>query len=176
MEESQKHSRARTLRQQMPEPQRRLWRLLRDRRFAGYKFRREHPLGAYVLNFYCAEAKLSLELDGRQHGWPEQRARDQAKEAYLISRGIRTKRFWNSQVRQPQVVKENLWRWLQEQAPHLQNVPIDQHARSRTWPPKPAGTPAPLRAARMPRRIALRPSEEGGPNEPPHPSPRPSPH
>ena len=51
-------ARARALRQSMPEPQRRMWRLLRDRRFAGYKFRREHPLGRYTLDFYCAEAKL----------------------------------------------------------------------------------------------------------------------
>ena len=55
--------RARSLRQSMPEPQRRLWRLLRDRRFAGYKFRREHSLGRYVLDFYCAEAKLALEIE-----------------------------------------------------------------------------------------------------------------
>ena len=133
MEGRQEKSPARELRQRMPEAQRRMWRLLRDRRFAGYKFRREHPLGAYVLDFYCAEAKLSLELDGSQHGWPEQHAHDQTKEAFLVSRGILTKRFWNWQVRQqPEVVKENLWRLLQEQAPHLQNVPVTPDARSRT--------------------------------------------
>jgi hypothetical protein len=49
-------TRARALRQSMPEAQRRMWRLLRDRRFAGYKFRREHPLGRYTLDFYCARS------------------------------------------------------------------------------------------------------------------------
>ena len=65
-------ARLRALRQEMPEAQRRLWRLLRDRRFAGYKFRREHPLGRYALDFYCPEAKISVEVDGGQHGRPEQ--------------------------------------------------------------------------------------------------------
>src|SRR5438477_3063632 len=104
-------TRARHLRQTMPDPQRRVWRLLRDRRFAGYKFRREYPIGRYILDFFCAEAKLSLELDGMQHGVPEQHARDEQKEAYLTSRGIITKRFWNWQVRrEPEVVKDALWR------------------------------------------------------------------
>ena len=119
----------------MPEAQRRLWRLLRDRRFAGYKLRREHPMGHYTLDFYCAEAKLSLEVDGGQHGSPDQMQRDQVKEKYLQSRGILTKRFWNWQVyRQPQVVKENLWHLLQERAPHPENVPVTPEARSRAWP------------------------------------------
>src|SRR5437899_1215082 len=90
---------ARGLRQLMPPAQRRLWRLLRDRRFAGYKIRREHPIGRYVLDFFCPEAMVSLELDGRQHGQPEQNERDELKEKYLLSRGIVTKRFWNWQVR-----------------------------------------------------------------------------
>src|SRR5262245_7854950 len=112
-------TRAQGLRQLMPEAQRRLWRLLRDRQFAGYKFRREHPIGQYTLDFYCAEAKLSLEVDGGQHGSPEQQQRDQEKEKYLMTRGILTKRFWNWQVyRQPQVLKENLWLLLQERAHH----------------------------------------------------------
>src|SRR5262245_52684379 len=99
----------------MPEAQRRLWRLVRDRRFAGYKFRREQPMGRYVLDFYCAEAQLSVELDGGQHGCPEQANHDEEKEKYLLTRGIITKRFWNWQVRrQPEAVKANLWRLLQE--------------------------------------------------------------
>ena len=46
----------------------RLWAWLRDRRFDGYKFRRQYPIGRYVVNFYCAELKLAIEVDGRQHG------------------------------------------------------------------------------------------------------------
>ena len=147
-------ARARALRQKMPEPQRRMWRLLRDRRFAGYKFRREHPLGRYTLDFYCAEAKLSLELDGGQHGFPDQQQRDEAKEAYLLSRGVVTKRFWNSQVRQqPEMVKENLWLLLQKRAPHPENVPVTPEARSRTWPLPPPDAKVPLRPNRMPPKV-----------------------
>ena len=147
-------SRARSLRQQMPEAQRRMWRLLRDRRFAGYKFRREHPLGRYTLDFYCAEAKLSLELDGRQHGFPGQRQRDEEKENYLLSRGIITKRFWNSQVRrEPELVKENLWLLLQERSAHPENVPVTPEARSRTWPPPAPGARVPLRPNRLPPKV-----------------------
>jgi len=144
---------ARGLRRIMPVAQRRLWRVIRDRRFAGYKFRREHPVGDYILDFYCAEAKLSIELDGRQHGSPEQEARDRAKESYLLSRGILTKRFWNRQVLQEsEVVKENLWRILQERAPHAGNVPVTAEARSRTWRPRGHDAPVPLRAEVLPRR------------------------
>jgi very-short-patch-repair endonuclease len=131
-----------------------MWRLLRDRRFAGYKFRREHPLRRYTLDFYCAEAKLSLELDGRHHGFPDQQQLDEAKEKYLLSRGIVTKRFWNSQVRrQPEMVKENLWLLLQERAPHPENVPVTPEARSRTWPTPPPSAKVPLRPNRLPPKI-----------------------
>ncbi len=148
-------ARARALRQSMPEPQRRMWRLLRDRRFAGYKFRREHPLGRYTLDFYCAEAKLSLELDGGQHGFLGQQQRDEAKENYLLSRGIMTKRFWNSQVRQqPEMVKENLWLLLQERAAHPENVPVTPEARSRTWPQPPPDAKALLRPNRLPPKVS----------------------
>ena len=137
----------------MPEAQRRMWRLLRDRRFAGYKFRREHPIGRYSPDFFCAEAKLSLELDGGQHGFPEQTKQDAAKENYLLTRGIVTKRFWNWQVRkQPEVVKENLWHLLQDRAPHPENVPTTPEARSRTWPPPSLDKAVPLRANRLPPR------------------------
>jgi very-short-patch-repair endonuclease len=147
-------ARARDLRQTMPEAQRRLWRLLRDRRFAGYKFRREHPLGRYTLDFYCAEAELSLEVDGAQHGFPAQHRRDEAKEKYLVSRGIVTRRFWNSQLRrEPEVVKENLWRLLQERAPHPDNTPVTPTARSRSWPPPAPDRKVPLRPNRLPPKV-----------------------
>jgi very-short-patch-repair endonuclease len=117
--------RARSLRRRMPRAQRRMWRLLRDRRFAGYKFRREHPLGPYIMDFYCAEAGVCLELDGRNHGFPGKQQQDRRKEDYLALRGIITKRFWNWQVhQQPEVVRHNLWLLLQERAPHPGNVAL----------------------------------------------------
>jgi very-short-patch-repair endonuclease len=147
-------TRSRALRQEMPPAQRRFWRLLRDRRFAGYKFRREHPLGPYVLDFYCAEAKVSVELDGGHHGVPNQQQQDKEKEAYLLSRGILTKRFWNWQVwQEPAVVKDALWLLLQQRAAHPDNVPVTPEARSRTWPPPPLTKSVPLRPNRLGPRV-----------------------
>ena len=76
-----------------------VWKWLRDRRFSLYKFRRQHPLDVYYLDFFCEEARLSIELDGGQHGFPEQREHDAERERVLISHGIKTLRLWNSQLR-----------------------------------------------------------------------------
>jgi very-short-patch-repair endonuclease len=70
-----------------------MWRWLRDRRFSGYKFRRQHPIGEYYLDFFCEEAELAIELDGRQHGYPNQQSHDTEREKLLKSRGIKTLRF-----------------------------------------------------------------------------------
>jgi very-short-patch-repair endonuclease len=59
--------RARLLRKKATEPERILWRRLRNRKFAGYKFRRQHPFDDYILDFYCPRAKLAIELDGGGH-------------------------------------------------------------------------------------------------------------
>src|ERR1044071_1756759 len=67
---------ARQLREKSTDAERRLWRLLRDRRFADFKFRRQYPCGIYFLDFYCVEAKLAVELDGGGHGFPDQRTKD----------------------------------------------------------------------------------------------------
>ena len=88
---------ARRLRREQTEEERQLWRALRAGRFAGFKFRRQHPVGDYVLDFYCPFARLSVELDGSQHGLPQQRQRDVEREAFLASQGIEELRFWNHQ-------------------------------------------------------------------------------
>lgn len=49
-----------------------MWRWLRDRRFSGYKYRRQDPIGNYVMDFFCEQARLNSELDGSQHGYPDQ--------------------------------------------------------------------------------------------------------
>jgi very-short-patch-repair endonuclease len=66
---------ARALRQRSTWAEKKLWAILRDRRFSAYKFRRQHELGGHYLDFYCAEARYNLELDGRQHGFPEHQAK-----------------------------------------------------------------------------------------------------
>jgi very-short-patch-repair endonuclease len=55
------------MRHEPTQPERKLWRWLRNRRFGDYKFRRQHPIGRYVLDFYCHELKLAIELDGLPH-------------------------------------------------------------------------------------------------------------
>ncbi len=76
-----------------------LWRALRARRFAGFKFRRQHLVGDYILDFYCADAKLAVELDGSQHGHPEGIQRDAERGKFLTEQGVATIRFWNRQWR-----------------------------------------------------------------------------
>jgi very-short-patch-repair endonuclease len=90
---------ARELRRGQTDEEKELWRLLRGRRFAGFKFRRQHAIGGHVLDFYCADAKLDVELDGFQHGLPEGIQRDEKREKYLAEQGIKTLRLWNHQWR-----------------------------------------------------------------------------
>jgi predicted helicase len=71
---------------------------LRNRQLAGYKFRRQHPLGRFVLDFYCHEAKLCVELDGGQHAEPAQADYDRERTVWLNREGIRVIRFWNTDV------------------------------------------------------------------------------
>ncbi len=89
---------ARNLRQQSTAAEQLLWRLLRNRRLTGYKFRRQHPVPPYVLDFYCDAKKLAIELDGGQHNTDEARAHDEIRTVFLNSRGIQVLRFWNDIV------------------------------------------------------------------------------
>ena len=77
-----------------------LWRLLRDRRLLGYKFRRQHPLGGYILDFYCHEARLAVELDGGGYLDEKQAVHDQHRTEELAGLGVRVLRFWNNEVLQ----------------------------------------------------------------------------
>jgi very-short-patch-repair endonuclease len=73
-----------------------LWRVLRDRRFDGVKFRRRHPVGPFILDFCCPAARLAVEVDGDVHD--EQRERDQARTAFLVDNGYSVLRFRNEEV------------------------------------------------------------------------------
>jgi len=110
--------RARQLRQDDTWAEKLMWHWLRDRRFSGYKFRRQHPVGKYVLDFFCEEAELNIELDGSQHGFPDQRKHDEEREKFLKSLGIKTLRFWNSQLRRDaQTIRDAIFSELQTRAP-----------------------------------------------------------
>jgi very-short-patch-repair endonuclease len=86
-------SRARDLRRSMTPPERRLWQALKAGRQGGRKFRRQHPYGPYVLDFYCASASLAVEVDGWGHNLGDHPARDEKRDAWLASRGVRTLRI-----------------------------------------------------------------------------------
>ena len=106
---------ARDLRRRSNLAERRLWKILRDRRFSKFKFRRQYPCGPYFLDFYCVEARVALELDGATHGTEEARGRDTVRDRFLESRSITVVRFWNHQlVTEPGAVRSVVWRTLME--------------------------------------------------------------
>ena len=86
---------ARALRTRMTDAERRLWSLLRGRRLAGYKFRRQHPLGPFVLDFACFKHQLAVEADGGQHVDSED---DQSRTRWIEAQGWRVLRFWNNEI------------------------------------------------------------------------------
>ena len=86
---------ARLLRRNQTQEEKELWSALKAGRFAGFKFRRQHHVGKHYLDFYCPIAKLSVELDGFQHGLPEQQKHDVERKVFLDSIGIEELRFWN---------------------------------------------------------------------------------
>jgi len=86
------------LRRNQTEAERRLWYHLRAHRFMGLKFKRQKPMGRYVVDFVCVEHRLIIELDGGQH--TEQMAYDQHRDAWLLSQGYTVLRFWNNDVMQ----------------------------------------------------------------------------
>ena len=89
---SGKIDRARKLRQDMSLPEILLWRELRKRP-GGLKFRRQHPSGAYVLDFFCSDARLAIEIDGGAHGFGDRPLLDEARDAWFARNGIATLRI-----------------------------------------------------------------------------------
>ncbi len=95
-----KTARARTLRKNATRPEQRLWFHLCGSKMNGYSFRRQHPVGPYILDFYCPVAKLAVELDGEQHGFAKGLAHDRARDEFLKRKDIRVLRFSNYQMKQ----------------------------------------------------------------------------
>jgi very-short-patch-repair endonuclease len=75
-----------------------LWIQLKGKRLAGFKFRRQHGVGPYILDFYCPEGKLAIEIDGASHDSDEARQRDQRRQAYVEEFGIRFVRFSDTEL------------------------------------------------------------------------------
>jgi len=89
---------ARKLRRDSTDAEAKVWRQLRSRQFGGAKFRRQHPLGPYILDFYCHEHSLVIEVDGGQHYDKDQARRDVERTSWLEARGLRILRFSNLEV------------------------------------------------------------------------------
>ena len=107
--------RARELRKGMNDYERKLWSLLRAKRLAGFRFRRQHPVGPFIADFYCVSAKLIVEQDGAQHFEEDQVYRDAARTRWLEQRGDRVFRVSNADVmKHPFEVLEAIHRELKE--------------------------------------------------------------
>lgn len=87
---------ARRLRRNQTDAERKLWAALRGKTLGGYRFRRQHPMGPYVVDFVCLERRLIIELDGEQHAFDQ--ARDKKRDEWLQSRGYNVVRFWNNEI------------------------------------------------------------------------------
>jgi very-short-patch-repair endonuclease len=104
--------------------ERKLWAALREKQILGHRFRRQHPIGPFIADFICLEAKLILEVDGSQHGEELNALKDRDRTIWLAKAGYRVLRFWNGDVlaRRADVV-DTIERALSEA------VPPSGHAR-----------------------------------------------
>jgi very-short-patch-repair endonuclease len=92
----EKTERARGLRSNATRVEKQLWHKLRNAQIDGLSFRRQHPAGPYILDFYCPILRLAIELDGGQHS--QQVIRDRKRDDWFHQRGVTVLRFWNSDV------------------------------------------------------------------------------
>ena len=153
---------ARKLRAEQTDAEQLIWELLRDHRLHNEKFRRQHPVDAggkrFVLDFYCHDIKLAIEIDGGQH--QEQATQDTQRTRLLEQQGIKIIRFWNNEVlAQTQSVLEAIWNELEERNPMT------------TQPPGPTALTPSLSQGERGSQFAdatftIRPLGEGGAIEP----------
>ena len=96
MRNGEKKELARNLRRRAIDSEQALWRRLRDRGLRDQKFRRQRPIGRYVVDFVCLNHRLVVEIDGGQHG--QQANDDQRRTKFMEAKGFRVLRFWNHEV------------------------------------------------------------------------------
>jgi very-short-patch-repair endonuclease len=118
----------RRLRRDTTFPERLLWSRLRTAQVAGLKFRRQHPVGPFVVDFYCAEASLVVELDGRSHDGKADS--DEQRSSYLRGLGLRVIRYTNDEVLEDidavveEIARHAGWPGASARDPVLQNPPL----------------------------------------------------
>ena len=98
MEKPNLVNRAKELRQTETEPEQIIWSWLRAKKLKGVKFRRQEPVGIYIVDFVSFEKKLIIEIDGGQHSIEKNKASDDARTVWLESQGFHVLRFWNNEV------------------------------------------------------------------------------
>jgi very-short-patch-repair endonuclease len=147
MPDNRQKGRSRALRRNMTDAEMRLWKLLRDRRLMGAKFRRQVPVGPYIVNFYCHDSRLVVEADGGQH---LDSHHDAVRTAFLEQRGLKVVRFWNDQI-------------LKESSSVMEQI----LTLTSTLPPSPAAARRPARISRCPERWVRKCAQER-----PRPHPR----
>ncbi|MGI2325243.1 MULTISPECIES: DUF559 domain-containing protein [unclassified Methylococcus] len=135
-EDLKRHARA--MRRTATDAENLMWRLLRNRRLANAKFRRQHPIGEYIADFYCDEHGLVVELDGGQHA--EQKTYDERRTAFLQSQGLTVLRFWNHQVLdETEAVLQVIWEHVARNDT-LTPSPSPASGRGENENPSPAGS------------------------------------
>ena len=89
---------ARKLRKNMTPQELKLWGILRNRKFKNLTFKRQYPIGDYIVDFICKEKWLIIEIDGGQHNTPDAIEYDRIRTEYLNNRGFNVIRFWNNDI------------------------------------------------------------------------------
>lgn len=95
---SESFEKAQNLRKNSTSVEEILWAKLRNHQLDNVKFRRQHPIGIYIADFYCHAFKLVIELDGDYHLLKEQQEKDQERTAYLVANGLQVLRFTNTEI------------------------------------------------------------------------------
>lgn len=112
-------TRAKEMRRSPTQAENKMWNFLRNRGVLGYKFKRQHPYGPYILDFVCLEKRLVVEVDGSQHADPLQEKGDAERNRFLSLEGFRILRFWNNEVLQnPEGVWEVIAQALHGPSPY----------------------------------------------------------
>jgi len=113
------------LRRELTPAEKVLWKHLGNRRFAGFKFRRQQPVDYYVADFFCPAARLVVELDGESHVGKD--VHDARRQAYLEAQGLRVVRFWNTAVYDDlEMVLQVIWELCQDPARPTSLYPRDE--------------------------------------------------
>jgi very-short-patch-repair endonuclease len=125
---------AKSLRKRSTDAEQLLWSRLRMDRFEGMKFRRQHPVGQYIVDFVCLEERLIIELDGGQHALADEVLKDRQRDAWLEKEGYTVVRFWDNEVLMNtggvlDALRERLHRPPSPQSPPLKGGEISTSAK-----------------------------------------------